>query len=187
MKKNLPRYSFFICTIFSALLASSQTDRFAYAITDITKEGANWSSLRRIDLKSGAFSEVLLNGNDASSLAYDDATKKQMNEPFTDARFGKTANAAFGTGVAAIAYDKRNNRLYYTPMFINQLRYIDLKTMKVYFVPTSDNTGLQIKANDQSNIITRMTIGADGNGYALSNDGNHLLRFTTGKKLPLQI
>ena len=23
---------------------------------------------------------------------------------------------------------------------------------------------------------------ADGNGYAITNDGNHLIRFTTGKK-----
>jgi hypothetical protein len=55
--------------------------------------------------------------------------------------------------------------------------------MKVYFVTTTDYTGLQTKATDQSNIITRMAIGADGNGYALTNDGNHLLRFTTGKKI----
>src|SRR3989337_1252567 len=138
MKKNLPLYFFFFFSTFSMFFASSQTDRFAYAITDINKEGANWSFLRKIDLKNGAFSDVLLNGNDVTSLAYDDATKKQMNEPFIHAKFGKTANAAFGTGVAAIAYDKRNNRLYYTPMFIDQLRYIDLKTMKVYFVTTSD-------------------------------------------------
>jgi hypothetical protein len=42
-----------------------------------------------------------------------------------------------------------------------------------------------MKASDQSNIITRMTIAADGNGYALTNDGNHLLRFTTGKKITI--
>lgn len=28
-----------------------------------------------------------------------------------------------------------------------------------------------------------MTIGPDGNGYAITNDGNHLIRFTTGKKI----
>src|SRR5687768_18618163 len=101
MKKNLPRFSILTCCIFSVLLASSQTDRFAYAITDVTKEGANWSFLRKIDLKTGNFGEVLLNGTDATQLAYDDATKKQMAEPLHDARFGKTANAAFATGVAA--------------------------------------------------------------------------------------
>ena len=28
-----------------------------------------------------------------------------------------------------------------------------------------------------------MTVAADGNGYALTNDGNHLIKFTTGKKI----
>ena len=183
MKKNLPRFGLLTCCIFSVLLASSQTDRFAYAITDVNKEGANWSFLRKIDLKTGNFGEVLLNGTDATQLAYDDATKKQMSEPLHDARFGKTANAAFATGVAAIAYDRKNQRIYYTPMFINQLRYIDLKTMKVYFVSTPDIESLKIKAADQSNIITRMAIAADGNVYALTNDGNHLLRINTAKKI----
>ncbi len=179
MRKILP---FFLISVFSALMAKSQ-DRFAYAITDVNKEGANWSFLRKVDLKTGAFSEVVLNGNDASTLAYDDATKKQLLEPLKDARFGTTANAAFGTGVAAIALDKRNNRLYYTPMFIDQLRYIDLKSMKVYFVTGSEFTGIKTKATDQSNIVTRMAIGDDGKGYALTNDANHLLQFSTGKKI----
>lgn len=185
MKKNLPYLSLFCCSILSALLAHTQTDRFAYAITDVTKEGANWSFLRKLDLNTGSFSDVMLNGTDASKLAYDHSTKKQLTEPLQDARFGKIANAAFATGVAAIAYDKKNQRIYYTPMFINQLRYVDMKTMKVYFVPTPDITSLIVKAPDQSNIITRMVIADDGNGYALTNDGNHLLYFTTGKKITI--
>jgi len=180
MRKILPCLLLSTCCTF---LAYSQADQVAYAITDINKEGANWSFLRKIDLKTGVFSEVVLNGNDATPLAYDAVTKKQLLEPVKDARFGNIANAAFGTGVAAMAFDKRNNRLYYTPMFIDQLRYIDLKTMKVYFVTGSEFTGVKTKATDQSNIVTRMTIGDDGNGYALTNDGNHLLQFTTGKNI----
>src|ERR1044071_6944883 len=42
-------------------------------------------------------------------------------------------NKPFSTNSAAIAYDKKHERLYYTPMGINQLRYIDLKTGKVYY------------------------------------------------------
>jgi len=72
--------------------------------------------------------------------------------------------------------------LYYTPMFVDQLRYIDLKTMKVYFITDFAFTGEKTKAADQSNIVTRMTIGDDGYGYALTNDANHLLQFTLGKK-----
>ncbi len=183
MKRILLPSGFLICLILPALFTSAQNDRFAYAITDINKEGANWGFLRKIDLQKGSFSEVILNGTDINALAWDDASKKQMTEPLNDARFGKAANAPFATGVAAIAYDKKNQRIYYTPMFINQLRYIDLRTMKVYFVATPQLEALSIKAADQSNIITRMTIGEDGNVYALSNDAKHLLRITTGKKI----
>ena len=90
---------------------------------------------------------------------------------------------AFSSGVAAMAYDKKNHRLWYTPMFIDQLRYIDLRTMKVYYYSSQDFTGMVKKSADQGNIITRMTIGNDGNGYAMTNDGAHLVRFTTGKYL----
>ncbi len=183
MTKSLRFVSLLLGSLLLTQLAISQTDRFAYAITDVNKEGANWSFLRKLDLQTGAYSEVLLNGTDVARLSYDAATKKQMTTPLTDARYGTMANAAFGTGVAAAAYDKRHDRLYYTPMFFDQLRYIDLKTMSVYFVNGGNFSGQVNKAADQSNIITRMVIADDGNGYALTNDGNHLVRFSTGKKL----
>jgi hypothetical protein len=183
MRKSLRFVSLLMGTVFISNLVQSQSDRFAYAVTDINKDGANWSFLRKVDLQTGAYSDVLLSGNDVSRLAYDAATKKQLTTPLTDARYGNLANAAFGTGVAAAAYDKKHNRLYYTPMFFDQLRYIDLKTMNVYFAVGSNFSGQSNKAADQSNIITRMVIADDGNGYALTNDGNHLMRFTTGKKL----
>lgn len=89
----------------------------------------------------------------------------------------------FATNSAAMAYDKKHDRLYYTPMGINQLRYIDLKskTPKVYFFE-DEAFGVVANMGDVNNQITRMVIASDGNGYALSNDGNHLIRFTTGKK-----
>ena len=182
MTKNLRFVSLLLGTVLITTMAMSQTDRFAYAVTDVNKEGANWSFLRKVDLQTGAYGEILLSGNDVARLSYDAATKKQMTTPLTDSRFGNLANAAFGTGVAAAAYDKRHDRLYYTPMFFDQLRYIDLKTMNVYFVNGSNFSGEVSKAADQSNIITRMVIADDGNGYALTNDGNHLIRFSTGKK-----
>jgi hypothetical protein len=37
--------------------------------------------------------------------------------------------------------------------------------------------------NDDALNITRMTMGANGNGFALTNDANHLITFTTGKKI----
>jgi hypothetical protein len=92
-------------------------------------------------------------------------------------------NKPFATNSAAMAYDKKHERLYYTPMGINQLRYIDLKskTPAVYYFE-DEAFGSVEHFGDAANQITRMVIASDGNGYALSNDGNHLIRFTTGKK-----
>ncbi len=89
----------------------------------------------------------------------------------------------FATSSAAMAYDKKHERLYYTPMSISQLRYIDLKskTPKIYFFE-DEPFGTVGGPWDTPNQITRMVIASDGNGYGLTNDGNHLIRFTTGKK-----
>jgi hypothetical protein len=159
----------------------AQNDRFAYAITDLTKEGTGWNALRKLDLQTGQYSDVLINGTDAKLAVYDASSKKQLSlQP--DAKWGNLIQTPFSTGVAAAAYDKRHNRLYFTPMFADQLRYVDLKTMKVYYVTGQSFTGTGDMHNDEAKIITRMVIAPDGNGYAINNDGTSFIRFSTGKK-----
>jgi len=89
----------------------------------------------------------------------------------------------FATNSAACAYDRKHDRLYYTPMGINQLRYIDLKSKspKIYYFE-DEPLGALSSPRDVPNQITRMVIAADGDGYALTNNGDHLIRFTTNKK-----
>ena len=183
MRKSLPSLSLLLGAILLTNFAQSQSDRFAYAITDVQKEGVNWSYLRKLDLRNGQFTDVILNGTDAKQVAFDAVTKKELSGFATEVNRGFNMQPAFSSGVAAMAFDRRNNRLWYTPMFIDQLRYIDLRTMKVYYVTGQDFTGMAKKSADQGNIITRMTIGDDGNGYAMTNDGAHLIRFSTGKKI----
>ncbi len=183
MRKSLPLLS--LLTITSISIEAQQTDRFAYAVTDV-RTGANWSYLRQLNLQTGQFSDVLLNGSDYKQVAYDAATKKQITE-FTDAKgMGFSLQPAFSSGVAAMAFDKQHNRLYYTPMFIDQLRYIDLKTMKVYYVTGKAFSGHPQKSPDQGNIITRMVIASDGYGYAMTNDATQMIRFSTNKKLEVE-
>lgn len=158
----------------------AQSDKFAYAITDVTKEGTGWNALRRLDLQTGVYSDVLLNGTDARMAVYDAVSKKQLNlQP--DARWGNLLQTPFSTGVAAAAFDTKHNRLYYTPMFADQLRYIDLKTMAVFYVTGQAFAGTGDMHNDEARIITRMVIAPDGNGYAVNNDGTSFIRFSTGK------
>jgi Secretion system C-terminal sorting domain len=185
MRKSLPFASLVLGTVLLTTHSNAQqADRFAYAVTDI-QQGPNWNFLRKLNLQTGEYSQVLLSGNDATALAFDATSKKQFTAPVTDQLYGTVANAAFATGVAAMAYDKKNNRLYYTPMLIDQLRYVDLKTMKVFYVTDQVFTGKPQKSSDQGNIVTRMVIASDGNGYAMTNDGRQLIQFSTGKKLSI--
>lgn len=184
MRIALPLLSLTTTLFFSYSTAQAQSaDRYTWAITDVQPGGSNWSSLRKLNLQTGEYSAVLLDGSNSGLAIYDAVSKKPLVTPLTDARFGNTINAAFGTGVAAMAFDKKNNRLYYTPMLFDQLRYIDLKTMKVYVVTGKGFTGKPVKNADQGNIVTRMVIASDGYGYALTNDATQLIRFSTGKSL----
>ena len=184
MRKNLLSSTLLFGTITLTTITYSQNDRFAFAITDLQSTGSGWNALRKLDLNSGEFSQVLLNGTDASVRAYDMTTRKEW-KAIADAKFGNYMQIPFSTGVAAMAYDKKNNRLYFTPMFIDQLRYIDLKSMKVFYVTDQSFTKLGSMHNDEGKIITRMVINPDGTGYAVSNDANTFIRFTTGKKLQI--
>jgi hypothetical protein len=184
MRKNLLSSTLLLVTISISSILQAQTDRFAFAITDLQQTGSGWNALRKLDLKTGEFTNVLLNGSDATITAYDVSTRKAWKE-IPDVKFGNYMQAPFATGVAAMAYDKKNNRLYFTPMFIDQLRYVDLKTMKVYYVTDQSFSKLGSMHNDEGKIITRMTINPDGTGYAVSNDANTFIKFTTGKKLQI--
>ena len=179
MRRALP-FSLFLPLILIVFNAQAQKDRFAYAITDLSKDGAGWNALRKLDLQTGEYSDVLINGIDQKLSVFNAATKKQLAlQP--DAKFGAVVNMPFATGVAAAAYDKKHNRLYFTPMFVDQLRYVDLKSMKVFYVTDQPFTKNGTMVNDEAKVITRMVIAPDGYGYAISNDGNTFIRFSTSK------
>jgi hypothetical protein len=144
----------FIIMTFTFNSVKSQPDHFAYAITAVNKGGSEWVALRKLDTRTGEFSSILLNMKDINSQAT-------------------------GSSVAAIAYDRRTNRLYYTPMSIDQLSYIDLFTMKSFTVSDQffSKAGKYELKNDGP--VNRMVIAPDDYGYTITNDGTHLIRFTT--------
>ena len=166
MKQFLPVLSLSLL----ALSAQAQSDRFAYSITDQQVGGANWHFLRRIDLAGGQVTQPLFEGLNTQRPVYQAGTGKSV----------LSADAPFQSGVAAMALDPRTNRLFFTPMQIDQLRYIDLNTWKTYYVSATPFANNRTTTTDAGAMVTRMTIGADGFGYALTNDARHLIRFTTG-------
>jgi hypothetical protein len=158
MKKGLHiAYVFIVAIFLSAIVKGQSNKQLAYIVSDSVHNGAKWNYLRKIDLRTGSFSNILLR-----LLSRNDTV----------------ANSALFNGVAAIALDEKNNRLYYTAMLTDKLSYVDLRTMRTYIV-TNRFTGLFPKATNQSDVFTRMVIADDENGYALTNDGNHLVEFST--------
>ncbi|HEX6913690.1 MAG TPA: hypothetical protein VF145_00530, partial [Chitinophagaceae bacterium] len=140
----------------SLLSANAQSTK-AYAITADVKGSYNWISVKEIDMSTG---EVV-------NSIFDPASSK-FNLKTVD---GQTlsSRSMFDlptySGVAAAAFDEKNNRLYFTNMRGSELRYFDLNTKEqVTVVVNSDpafNTGSK---SGEENVITRMVIAADGYG-----------------------
>ena len=178
MKKTL----LFVFSLAAVSFVHAQKQKgTAYAITSVEKGSTKWTEVRLVNLQSGEeVQPVFQSASDAELL--NARTGKALERIDSDGK--KTASMKpFATNSAALAFDKKHNRLYYTPLGINQLRYIDLKAKspKVYFLE-EEAFGVVKGSGDVAAQITRMVFAADGKGYALSNDGNHLIRFTTSKK-----
>src|SRR5689334_6120241 len=143
---------------------AQQTERTAYAITGGQKGQFNWTEVKLIDLNTGAVLRSIYE-NGKPTQVFSARTGKPISSE-TNAAGADNKNLPFSTYSAACAYDKKHNRLYYTPMGINQLRYIDLdgSNPRIFYFDT-ETFGLVSGLQDEANHITRMVMGADGNGY----------------------
>ena len=163
--------------------AQGQTDHFAYAVTAINKGGSEWVAFRKMDTRTGEFGNIILNVQDKSQILFPSEVNlnNAVSNPAIDAQGNTSPKPGLGNSVAAIAYDKKNNRLYFTPMNNDQLRYIDLSTMKVF--SQSDQYFSKIGKYDSkfAGPINRMVIAPDDFGYTITNDGTHIFRFTTSE------
>ncbi len=152
----------------------SQNAGKAYAITGQESGNFFWTDIREIDLATGTVTNnIFENDKTKFSITNSDAKNVKLNISPTE------------TMVAAAAYDKRHAKLFFTPMKNGELRWLDLSAKQgdKQFYSYQGKLLNSLDLNDEANHITRMAIGADGNGYAITNDGNHLIRFTTGKKI----
>lgn len=153
------------------LSSVAQDANSSFAITGKGAGDFHWVNIRQVNIKTGLVERTV----------YDNNSNAVMTTAFTAG--GQKTSPVMGYGVAAAAYDKMHNRLYFTQMHYGVLSYVDLNKKGPVFnfagalVQRNDGTFLQEESH-----ITRMVIGADGNGYGITNDGDHLIRFTTGKK-----
>ena len=172
----------------TALVAASftsmaQTNK-AYAITGDGNNDYIWMNIRQIDLGTGQVTKTLFERSKTSFLLTDVNSKRTVDQTATaNGNIFTSADYPTSTYVAAAAFDGKSNKLFFTPMRMGELRWLDLSSksdVAQFYTLRSDL--LNVNPADEATNITRMVIGADGNGYAMSNDGNHFIMFTTGKK-----
>jgi len=176
----------------TALIATSfgtfaQDANTTYAITGDGNGDFMWMNIRKVDISSGKIVQDVYQREKTKFLMMDASTKQPVEQTLN--RNGQVYTAPVhptATMVAAAAYDKNHDKLFFTPMRIGELRWLDLNAkgdaQKFYTVSTSPLNSNESLV-DEANHFTRMVIGADGNGYAVTNDANRLIRFTTGKKV----
>ena len=167
-----------------ASLSSNAQSNKAYAVTGDGNNDFVWMNIREVDLASGQVTKTIFQRSKSNFVLTDVATKKSVDQSATiNGNIFASRDYPTSTMVAAAAYDKRANRLYFAPMRMGELRWVDLdvknETPQFY---TMQSDALRLgDYRDEANNITRMVIAADGNGYAITNNGDHLIKFTTGK------
>ncbi len=161
-------------SLFTVSFTALAQDARTYAITGKADNHFLWADIRQVDVATGKVVKTLFESDKtAFKMQSLDNTASRVNVPNPT-----------GFGVAACALDARHNRLYFAPMHFAEIRYLDLKKGEPEFTVLKKNV-LPIPAGQsylpEESQITRMVIAADGYGYALTNDAQHLIRFSTGK------
>ncbi|ULQ57027.1 T9SS type A sorting domain-containing protein [Flavihumibacter rivuli] len=176
------KYRTWVLAVFALPLSlRAQQSAEAYAFTGSSRGETNWMNIRLIDLATGKVTGSVYHSEKDKKLIFDATSQR----PFT----GLPAKTQPVNGVqkeeglvAACAFDRVNKRLYYTPMQVNQLRYVDLSgNIPRFFHITSQELNPGSDLGNVANQVTRMVMDGKGNGYALTNDAMHLIRFRVGE------
>ncbi len=161
---------------FSCYFAVAQSSKKTYIISSNSANPLAYNHITSLDINSGKALEDLYGSDKKYSKRNTDRKSYEKNDRDDNDQL-KTPT---GGSIAASAYDAKTNRLFYIPLQLSELRYMDLKESSPCFTYLEGQSiNLLHNKDDVANQITRMTIGSDGTGYALSNDGEHLIKFTT--------
>ena len=170
MKKTT---TLFLLSLVLLQYAKAQTNK-AFAITSENKGGLQWTSVKELDLTTGNVLKNIYTANDnviikTIVINKNDIASYNINNLNKPTQFG----------VAATAFDAKHNRLYFSQMWGNDLRYFDLNENQIAVVINQDKNYSTGDRTDESKVITRMAFAANGYGYAISNDGNQFIQFST--------
>lgn len=174
--------------IAAALSVNAQKADVGYAITGDGNKDFIWMNIREVDMNTGKILGTLFERSKTNYELIDVNTKKVVTqEVIQNGNVFATTDYPTSTFVAAAALDTRTNKLFFTPMRMGELRWLDLNvknnTPKFYTLRSevlNFSNNIRNAAVDEAKNITRMVIAPNGKGYAVTNDGSHFIEFTTG-------
>ncbi len=165
--------------------AIAQTDNKGYAITGDGNKDFMWMNIRQIDLSTGQVTKTVFQRSKTNFSMLNLDSKKSVDQTaFADGNIFNPSQYPTSSFVAAAAYDRRSDKLFFIPMRMGELRWMDanVKNDAPQFFSVAIPGYVPSAGGEEANNITRMVLASDGNGYAVTNDGSHMYRFTTGKK-----
>ncbi len=168
----------------SAFTTNAQNANRGYAITGDGHNDYMWMNIRQVDLGTGKVTKSVFDRTKSNFTITDVAAKKTLNQiSVNDGSAYGASQYPTASFVAAAAYDKRSEKLFFIPMRMGQLRWMDANVkndIPAFYSVEIPNYKPSLNTEEANN-ITRMVIASDDNGYAITNDGNHVYKFTTGK------
>ncbi len=182
MKPVLLLFSFL--ALFPALKAQD-----IYAVTDANQGGISWGILKKVSLQKAqpAYQSLLSN---ASFQKTENQTVSSGNVAALSHNV-QAGQLPMHNGVAAIAVDRNQNRIYYSTMFGGEMHVFDPVSNQlqdlgnIYDEAASKGNPIAISPQNQGPVITRMAQGADDYIYGLSNDGARFFRISTHAGKPV--
>ncbi|MFC4261416.1 T9SS type A sorting domain-containing protein [Ferruginibacter yonginensis] len=168
----------------ASFLANAQSANKGFAITGDGNKDFLWMNIREVNLATGQVTNNIFERS-KTNYTFTNVTNKTTTNQTAVNNDNPYTNTLYPTSsfVAAAAYDKRTEKLFFIPMRMGELRWMDVnvKNNTPAFYTVALPNYMASAATDEANNVTRMAIGADDNGYAITNDGNHLYKFSTGK------
>lgn len=163
----------------SCLAFSQQVSKKTFIITANTAAPIMYNRFSSVDMSTGKAIDDIFDANSRNKYSLRNNGFKSYDKFEMDDNSNQNLSP-LGGSVAGLAFDAKSNRLFYIPLQSSELRYMDLGAGSPSFTCLQNQSiNLLHTKDDVANQVTRMTIGADGFGYALSNDGEHLIKFTT--------
>lgn len=163
--------------IFACISITAQKSSPLYAVT-ADENNMQWLNLKLVDAGKGIVLKSIFESNNEQV----NLINAETNLLLAKTELGKTPT---GSMVAAAAYSRATSKFFFIPMRVTELRWADLSNGTPIYYSYTTPVLSKLNMDDAANHFTRMCVGADGNGYALTNDGNHLIQFSTGKQLKI--